>query len=100
MAQDPGDKFFDRADAHIHLSNDQLKEVSRGKASASMMYATARFNAWVSACGFSDGDQMKAARDETIEYFHTEYQKMLEENFDDYIGNFEKYIKIQTSDGA
>ena len=96
MVQDPDDKFYDRADAHIHLSNDQLKEVSRGKASASMMYATARFNAWVSACGFADGDQMKAARDQTIEYFVTEFQKMLEENLDDYIGNFESYMNLQS----
>ncbi len=100
MAQDPDDKFYDRADAHIHLSNDQLKDVSRGKASASMMYATARFNAWVSACGFADGDQMKAARDETVEYFLTEFQKMLEENLDDYIGNFESYMRMPPPEDA
>lgn len=99
MIQDPDDKFFDRADAHIQLSNDQLKDVSSGKASASMMYATARFNAWVSACGFQNSNQMKAARDETIEYFVTGYQKMLEENLDDYIDNFERYMKKQISDG-
>ena len=41
-------KFYDRADAHINLSNDQLKDINPGKVSASMMYATARFNAYVS----------------------------------------------------
>ncbi len=100
MAQDPDDKFYDRADAHIQLSNDQLKDVSRGKASASMMYATARFNAWVSACCFADGDQMKAARDETVEYLVTEFQKMLEENLDDYIGNFESYMRMPPPEDA
>ena len=58
-----------------------------------MMYATARFNAWVSACGFADGEQMTSARDETVDYFVTEFQKMLEENLDDYIDNFEGYMK-------
>ncbi len=100
MVQDPDDKFYDRADEHIHLSNDQLKQMSQGKVSASMMYATARFNAWVSAIGFPDGEQMKDARDETVEYFVTEFQKMVEENLDDYIENFEKYMKInQDEDG-
>lgn len=92
MAEDRDDEFFNRADAHIHLSNEQLKDSSRGKASASMMYATARFNTWVGACGFDDGEQMKATRDEMIEYFVTEYRMMLEENVDDYIGNFENYM--------
>ena len=100
MVQDPDDKFYDRADAHIHLSNDQMKDVSRGKASASMMYATARLNEWVSACGFADGDQKKVARDETVEYFVTEFQKMLEENIDDYIANFESYMRMPPPEDA
>lgn len=67
METDP--EFFDRADAHIHLSNEQIGDVTRGKVSASMMYATARFNAWVSACGFASGPEMAAARKETVDYF-------------------------------
>ncbi|MCW5957610.1 MAG: DUF3144 domain-containing protein [Pyrinomonadaceae bacterium] len=47
--------FFDCADAHIHLSNSQMTgEIGPGKVSASMMYATARFNAYVSWIGFDD----------------------------------------------
>ncbi len=43
--QNTDDKFYERADAHIHLSNDQISGyVAKGKVSASMMYATARFN--------------------------------------------------------
>ena len=49
MINDPDDKFFERADAHIHLSNDQLKDIEHGRVSASMMFALARFNAWVNA---------------------------------------------------
>ena len=93
MAEDRDDKFFHRADAHIHLSNEQLEEASRGQASASMMYATARFNAWVGACGFDDGEEMSATRDEMIQYFVAEYRMMLEENLDDYISNFENYMQ-------
>lgn len=91
---DVDEQFFDRADAHIHLSNSQISEqVGRGKVSASFMYAIARFNAWVSACGWSSGEEMAAAKKETIEYFVNEYRKMLEENMDDYISQFDRYMK-------
>jgi Protein of unknown function (DUF3144) len=93
MAQDIDDKFFERADAHIHLSNEQLEQISRGKVSASMMYATARFNSWVSACGCKSSEEMQADRDETVEYFTVQFRKMLEENLDDYINNFESYMQ-------
>lgn len=93
------DKFYDRADAHIHLSNDQVKGVSSGKVSASMMYATARFNAWLAAYGCKNAESMKELRAKNIEYFVGEYRKMLEENLDDYIDNFDDYI-AKGRDGA
>ena len=97
--QDTDDEFYIRADAHIHLSNDQITEqIGRGKVSASMMYATARFNAWVSACGWHSSEEMLGAKGETIEYFVTEYRKMLEENIDDYIEHFETYMKPRGDD--
>jgi Protein of unknown function (DUF3144) len=91
--QEVDDKFYERADAHIHLSNDQINEkATLGKVSASNMYATARFNAWVSTCGWSSGEEMSEGKKETLDYFVTEYRKMLEENLDDYIENFESYM--------
>jgi len=87
------DKFYERADEHINLSNEQLKLESRGKVSASMMYSVSRFNSWVSACGWENGDDMKKAKQETLEYFVSEYRKMLDENLDDYINNFDQYMK-------
>lgn len=88
---DPG--FYDRADAHINLSNDQMHDAPRGKVSASMMYGLARFNAWVSANGFNSGAAMREKKDETLAYFVEQYTKMLEENFDDYADNFDRYMK-------
>ena len=83
--------FYDRADAHIRLSNDQIEDIGAGKVSASMMYATARFNAYVSWLGFTKASEMAKARDEIVEYFVEQYQVMLQENVDDYIRNFERY---------
>ncbi|MDR3159170.1 MAG: DUF3144 domain-containing protein [Zoogloeaceae bacterium] len=99
--QNPDDNFYDRADAHIHLSNSQITEAAaKGKVSASMMYATARFNSWVSACGWNSAEEMASAKEETVEYFVTEYRKMLDENMDDYIHNFQPYTRSAIENGA
>jgi len=95
MAEEIDDKFYDRADAHIHLSNEQLADISRGKVSASMMYSVARFNAWTSASGFNTSEEMSAAKNETMEYFVNEYRKMLDENLSDYITNFDNYMVVK-----
>ena len=86
-------EFYNRADAIIYLANEQLSEVSRGKVSASCMYATARFNAWVTATGQSSSEDMAATRNDNIDYFTKQYRAMLEENLDDYIKNFDKYMR-------
>jgi len=98
MSENLDEKFFERADAHIHLSNDQLAAASPGKVSASMMYATARFNAWWTACGFSSESDMAARRDENIEYFVNQYRAALEENMDDYVRDFDAYMGSRKND--
>lgn len=87
------DNFFDRADEHINLSNKHLSNLSRGKVSASMMYAVARFNSWVTACEYKSAKELKGEKEEALKYFVGEYKKMLSENLDDYINNFDKYMK-------
>jgi hypothetical protein len=93
MADELDEAFYQRADAHIHLSNDQLDSADAGKVSASMMFATARFNAFISAGGFQSGEAMAAKRAETIEYFVGGYRQMLEAHLDEYIRNFDSFMK-------
>lgn len=85
--------FYDRADAHILLSNTQVEDVSKGKVSASMMYANARFSAWISAVGCTSKQDMAFHREENIAYFVDQFQKMLEENYDDYTQHFDAYMR-------
>jgi len=94
MTEKIDEAFYERADAHINLSNQQLKDAALGKVSASMMYGLARFNAWVSANGFANASDMTAGRQETLEYFVAQYKMMLEDNLDDYIANFGKYMGV------
>jgi hypothetical protein len=98
MASDVDDKFYDRNDAHIHLSNEQLADISRGKVSASIMYSLTRFNAWVSASNFTKSEEMAAAKAETMEYIVYEYRKMLDENLSDYIANSDSYMVESTDE--
>lgn len=91
--KDKDDEFYERADAHIHLSNDQVtKDIERGKVSASFLYGAARYNAYISATGCDSRDEMISAKEKAIDYFVSEYRKMFEENYDDYIENYEKYM--------
>jgi Protein of unknown function (DUF3144)/Pentapeptide repeats (9 copies) len=91
LKKDP--TFFDRADAHIRLANEHCADTGRGKVSASLMYGSARFQAWNAATWAEDVEDMKARRSETLKYFVEQYEAMLEENLDDYIGNFEQYMR-------
>lgn len=93
MARKPDDAFFDRADAHIELSNEQAGAADKGKVSASMLYATARFNTWVAASGYKSGKSMGEDREKIRAYFLSEYAKMLEDHLDDYIEHFDKYME-------
>lgn len=93
MTDEFDDEFYKRADAFIHLANDQCEHVARGKVSASFMYAAARYNAYVSATGYDEAAEMMAARSQTVDYFVEQYRAALEENLDDYINNFDSYVR-------
>jgi hypothetical protein len=93
MANQLDDAFYQRADAHIHLSNDQAAEVPHEMVNASMLFAAARFSAFTSARGFASGESMAAKRQETIDYFVAGFRQMLEGNLDAYIRNFESYVQ-------
>lgn len=84
-------KFYDMADEHIALSNQQLSNSTMGEVSASMLFSLARFNAWISSAGWNNGKEMEEAKQETIDYFVERYKKLLTESLDEYIRNFDNY---------
>jgi len=88
-AEQPDPAFFDRADAHIHLANKHAEDVEPGKASASFLYASSRYQAFVIAMGSESASDMKAQRGEAIDYFVEQFRRMLEDNVDDFIDNFD-----------
>ena len=89
--ESPGPEFWERVNAIIDLANEQCKDAPRGEISSSLLYATARFHAFLVASAASDVEEMKANRQEAIDYFPEQYKKMLIENLDEYIENFDDY---------
>ncbi|HEY6530264.1 MAG TPA: DUF3144 domain-containing protein [Cellvibrionaceae bacterium] len=92
-SEDSEQLFFNRADAHIFLSNDQLDNMHKEGVAASMLYASARFTAWLMAGSFANGDLMQESKASALEFFTERFRDMLNQNIDDYIANFDHYIK-------
>ncbi|GGY56988.1 DUF3144 domain-containing protein [Pseudoduganella albidiflava] len=84
--------FWERADAIIHLANEQGTKVPNSNVSASLLYAAARFNAFIVATGATSAEAMEKDKEEAIRYFTDEYRKMLSQNLDDHIANFNTYM--------
>lgn len=93
MATQFDDAFYERADAHINMSNEQLnKGAPHEMVNASMLFASARFCAWLSARGFGTGEAMAAGKQEIADYFVDGFRQMLEGNLEAYIKNFDLYM--------
>ena len=61
--------FFKRTDAFIKVANELSTEHDLGKVSASLLYAAARFNAFIVASSAADKEEVDRNKVEAIEYF-------------------------------
>lgn len=85
--------FFKRTDAFIKVANELTSEHEVGKVSASMLYAAARFNAFIVASSAKDKAEADRNKVEAIEYFTNQYRNMLMANMEDYIEKYDDYLK-------
>lgn len=97
MADPFDDAFHDRVAAHIHMSNAQKKApgVSANSVNHSMLFASARFSAWLAATNYPSGEAMAAQRAEIADFFTKGFREILEGNIDDYIKNFDRFMKTE-----
>lgn len=58
-----------------------------------MLYGVSRFNAWIGATGCEDQSNMRKVKQEILDYFVSQYNKILDENLEDYIENFEEHMR-------
>ena len=84
--------FWKRADAYIHLANSQADEATPNEVNGSQMYAAARYGAFVVTSEAPDLESLKAAKAQALEYFTAQFRKMLEDNLDDHIANYDQHF--------
>lgn len=87
------DQAFTTAPMHIDLANQQIEKFEDlGKVSASLTFGATRFSAWMSARSFKSGAELAAAREEILKYFCEQYRMMLEDNLDEHIEHFDRFV--------
>jgi len=90
---DKDKEFYEMADAHISIANEQAKKINPGKVSATILYSAARFNTFLVASNSESSEKLASRKEEACKYLMAEYQKMLDEHFADYTDNFDKYLR-------
>ena len=89
----PGPEFWERADQAIALANEQCMHSPANEVATSLLYAAARFNAFLVASKTNDVSKMQLEKDDAVAFFTEQYKRMLTDNFNDYIANFDKYTQ-------
>jgi hypothetical protein len=94
MSDEDLDKEFRRmADSFIDLANEHVNADDREIVSMALLYAAARFNAFVVASHAPDLSKYDADRDQAFEFFLGKYKEMLNENLDDYRKIYDESMK-------
>jgi hypothetical protein len=93
-------EFRKIVDSFIHLANQHIDIHQREHVGLALLYAAARFNSFVVASRATELDAFDSDRAAAFEFFLREYQRMLNENLDDYRKVYEgngKYAHLMTN---
>ncbi len=91
MSDIPRDKaFYDLADAHIRVANEQMGHCKPSLASAAMLFAASRFNAFVIMAASENKADMLTQKEAAIAYFLSEYETYLRENIDEHLKRYDE----------
>ncbi|GAB1259622.1 DUF3144 domain-containing protein [Aurantivibrio plasticivorans] len=78
----PDQEFWDLADSFINMANEQMEHSDPGKVSSAILYAAARFNAFIVANTTEEDFESEKAG--ALRYFTKQYRVMLEESLEDF----------------
>ncbi len=82
--------FWEMADSFIQLANTHLGKEKPSRVSASALFATARFNAFVITAATENKAQLIAEKEAAIAYFMNQYESMLRENLDEHMARYDQ----------
>ena len=89
-SDDEEQQFWDLVDGFIGQANAACDEAPTSTVSSALLYAAARFNAFIASAEALSAEQLKSQRSGAVDFFNGQYRGMLAENLDDYIDNFEE----------
>jgi len=92
MSDPAAEEFWRLADSFINLANDHYQKDGDGRVGYAMLYAAARFNAFIVATTAGDKAELATEKDPATDYFTDQYRKMFSENLEDYHSNYEQYL--------
>jgi len=96
MEQDQRNKaFFQMADSFIDVANSHCDDEKSSRVGSALLYATARFSSFVVASHANDRESYEAEIDHAVEFFSSEFKKMLTENLEEYKSVFKEAPKYQ-----
>lgn len=91
--EDLDKEFRQMADGFIDLANKHARSDNREIVSMALLYAAARFNAFVVASHAPDLAKYDSDRTKAFEFFLGKYREMLNENLDDYRDMYDESMK-------
>jgi len=77
-------EFYTLADKFIDIANNECDEKEPSFVGSSMLFATARFSAFVVASQAQDKESYEAELERAKEFFNGEFERMLNQNMEDY----------------
>lgn len=93
--EDINKQFRQMADTFINQANKQSEDTNPENVGMALLYAASRFNAFIVASHADELKKYEADREKAIEFFSSEYLRMLNENLDDYKKVFDPTLKYQ-----
>ncbi|MEB8430684.1 DUF3144 domain-containing protein [Cocleimonas sp. KMM 6892] len=85
-------KFIKIADQFINQANQQCNENDHQLVNASLLYASARFSAFITASLSESKEAFEDGTDEAVEFYVEEFEKMLREHMKQYKSTFDKKV--------
>lgn len=85
--------FIKMADLFINQANKLCEKTDHRLVHASLLYASARFSAFITASMAENRENYKQGMDKAIEFYMEEYEKMLKEHMKQYDVVFDKRPK-------
>lgn len=89
MLETTNPALFQRADAHIKVCNEQLKASTPERVSDAAVYGAAHFKAWSLTIRSPSQQAMIDNREAAIADAVEQYKRMFEQNYDQYVKNFD-----------